>query len=314
MDDRSELSFAGRVAIVTGAGHGLGRAYALELARRGASVVVNDIAVRVDGRTASRAVVDAIHGLGGTAVASEHSVADPEQAEAIVAAARSEFGRVDIVINNAGANHHTPFEQTDVALLQHHFALHVQGAYVITKAAYADMAPRGHGRIVFVSSATGMFGRPGGVAYGTAKAGLIGLMNAVSLEGEEHGILANAVLPIAETNISERSRGEEVAYDPELSGEPRQDPRFVVPLVCYLASDACTSTHGIYSSVLGRYARVYVAVAAGWHPERDVPPSLEELATHWADVNRPTGFTFPASTSDEVAGATSPPRYREEGS
>ncbi len=294
------ISFEGKVAVVTGAGNGIGRAHALELARRGAQVVVNDIAVRHDGRSAAQAVVDAIVSEGHDAIADTHSVSDPVEARQVVERAIDAYGRVDALINNAGTNHFTHFEDVSVELFQEQFAVHLLGSFVTAQAAYVDMMRRGEGRIVFTSSGSGMFGRADGAGYGSAKAGLLGLMNIVSIEGAKHGILANAVLPVAETSISPRSRGEDVDDDPATRGDPDRDPSYVTPLVLYLASTECTTTHGIYSAISGRYARAYAAVARGWRAGDGVKPSVEDVAAHWEQIEDPSDLVFPGTIGEEL--------------
>jgi NAD(P)-dependent dehydrogenase (short-subunit alcohol dehydrogenase family) len=293
------ISFADRVVVITGAGNGLGRTFALEFARREACVVVNDLPKGSGERSDAEAVVESIRNGGGIAVASEHSVADPIEAKEIVADALREFGRVDIVVNNAGANHWSAIQDSSVELLQRHFALHVQGSFVVTKAAYENMLQRKQGRVIFMSSSAGVFGRSDGVAYAMAKTALIGMMNTLAIEGRQHGVTANAVLPIATTAISQRSRGEVVTNE-EPPPEPEMDPRFIAPLVMYLASDECTSTQGVFSAALGRYARVFTGIGEGWRAETRVPPTIEEIAANWEQVSENKGLTFPSSVFEEV--------------
>ncbi|HEY1282474.1 MAG TPA: SDR family NAD(P)-dependent oxidoreductase [Acidimicrobiales bacterium] len=292
---------------MTGAGQGLGRSYALELGRRGAKVVVNDVA-SVDGRPAAEVVAQAIRAEGGAAVADVHSVADPAAAVRIVDTARDAFGPVDVVVSNAGTTHFTSFEETDGDLLRAQLAVHLEGPFAAVQCAYADMVQRRFGRIVLISSATGLFGRAAGAAYAAAKASLVGLMNVVAIEGQSHGVLVNIVLPVARTTIADtatRATGRDAAVPTSAPADPRLAPPFVTPLVVYLASEHCQSTHAIYSAVAGRYARVFVATGAGWRSTNDRPPSVEALAQHWDKVNEATAFAFPASVAEEVANATS---------
>jgi NAD(P)-dependent dehydrogenase (short-subunit alcohol dehydrogenase family) len=293
-----EISLEGRVALVTGAGAGLGRAYALALARRGAHVVVNDISGE-----AAAAVAAEITARGRQARVDAHSVADVSGAPGAVETALIEFGQIDVVVANAGTTHFTLIDDTDLGIFAAQYAVHAQGAFLVAQAAYHDMAARGYGRLVFVSSATGLLGRKAGVAYAAAKAAVIGLMNVFALEGSAHGVLSNAVLPVARTGIMDSATGSpEQAGGPGVSLEnPRLDPTFVAPLVVYLASEACQSTHGIYSAVAGRFTRVGMAVGRGWRcADGAVAPSVDDIAAHWLEIDRITEPLYPASVADEV--------------
>jgi NAD(P)-dependent dehydrogenase (short-subunit alcohol dehydrogenase family) len=293
-----EISLEGRVALVTGAGSGLGRAYALALAGRGAQVVVNDISGE-----AAATVVAAITAHGGEARVDTHSVADAAGAPAAVERAVDEFGRIDIVVANAGTTHFTLVDDTDLGIFAAQYAVHAQGGFLVAQTAYRNMSARRYGRLVFVSSATGLLGRKAGVAYAAAKAAVIGVMNVFALEGREHGILSNAVLPVARTGIMDGAIGSR-----ELAGGPgvpldnaRLDPTFVAPLVVYLASGACQSTHGIYSAVAGRFTRVGVAVGRGWRcADGAAAPSVDDIAAHWAEIDGIAEPLFPGTVADEV--------------
>jgi NAD(P)-dependent dehydrogenase (short-subunit alcohol dehydrogenase family) len=297
-----EISLEGRVALVTGAGAGLGRAYALALARRGAHVVVNDIS----GEAAAAVAAD-ITARGREARVDTHSVADVSGAPAAVETALAEFGQIDVVVANAGTTHFTLVDDTDLGIFAAQHAVHAQGAFLVAQTAYRKMSARGYGRLVFVSSATGLLGRKAGVAYAAAKAAVIGLMNVFALEGSTHGVLSNAVLPVARTGIIDGAAGSrELAGGPGVSlDNPRLDPTFVAPLVVYLASEACQSTHGIYSAVAGRFTRVGVAVGRGWRcADGATAPSVDDIAAHWAEIDRITEPLYPASVADEVREAT----------
>ena len=302
--DVGEISLDGRAALVTGAGAGLGRAYALALARRGARVVVNDICSE-----AAAAVAAEITALGAEACLDTHSVAEASGAPAAVEAVLAAFGRIDVVVANAGTTHFTLVDDTDLNLLAAQYALHVQGAFLVAQTAYGSMRGHGYGRLIFVSSATGLLGRKAGVAYAAAKAAVIGLMNVFALEGREHGILSNAVLPIASTGIMESASGSrQLAGGPAVSlDSPRLDPAFVAPLVVYLASEACQSTHGIYSAVAGRFTRVGVAVGRGWRStDGATAPSADDIAAHWSEIDLIAEPRYPDSVADEVRDASEP--------
>jgi len=304
-----QISLEGSVALVTGAGAGLGRAYALALAHQGAHVVVNDIS-----RDAAAAVAAEITASGREARVDTHSVADVSGAPAAVETALADFGRIDVVVANAGTTHFTLVDDTDLSLFAAQHAVHAQGAFLVAQTAYRDMAARGYGRLVFVSSATGLLGRKAGVAYAAAKAAVIGVMNVFALEGAAHGILSNAVLPVARTGIMDSATGSrELAGGPGGSlDDPRLDPAFVAPLVVYLASDACESTHGIYSAVAGRFTRVGVAVGRGWRSaDGATAPSIDDIAAHWSEIDRITEPRYPDSVADEVRHAMENPAASE---
>jgi len=304
-----EVSFTGRVAIVTGAGGGLGREYALELARRGARVLVNDLGTAADGSgQASRmadGVVAEIRAAGGTAQANYESVAIASGGKAIVAAAFDAFGRVDVLINNAGILRNAPFEQLPDSTLDAMLDVHLKGAFYVTRPAFSLMKNQGYGRVLFASSAAGVFGNAEQAAYGAAKAGLIGLMNVLSHEGRPHGVLCNALLPTAESRMAAQMSGAQLEQFGALYRSAGAQlgnsatPAFVSPMAIFLVSEACRSTHGIYSASLGRYARVFVAAGSGWIGPRMAAPTVEDIATHFDEIGSSAHLSFPESLADE---------------
>lgn len=305
------IDFKNRVAIVTGSGGGLGRTYAMELARRGAAVVVNDLGGAFDGKGSSHSMADAvvkeITSAGGTAVASYDSVGTRAGGEAIVATAVKSFGRVDIVINNAGHLRNAPFEAVTDDILDSIIQVHLKGAFYVTQPAYKVMQKQRYGRIVVASSAAGMLGNPSQSAYAAAKAGLVGLMHVVALEGAEHGVLCNALLPTAQSRMEQAMPADQMekfnalfAAIAKYAGNSL-DPHFVTPLVVYLASEACKSTHGIYSATWGRYAKAFVAFSEGWLGPRDQPASVEDVAQHFAAISNRDKLVFPQHLADEFA-------------
>ena len=253
-----QLTFDGRVAIVTGAGGGIGRLHALDLARRGARVVVNDLGSSVDGSGASthaaEAVVKEIEAAGGEAIADTHSVADPAAAAAIVAAAIDAFGGLDIVINNAGILRDAAFKNITPELLDPVLDVHLRGAFNVTRPAWLHMLEQGYGRIVMTSSGSGLFGNFGQANYGAAKMGLVGMTRVLALEGARKGIHVNAIAPIALTRMTEPIMGEAgAAYLPEL----------ITPLVTYLSHERCDRNGNIYSVGAGKVSRVFIGSTKG---------------------------------------------------
>jgi len=301
------IDFDGQAVIVTGAGRGLGRLYALELARRGAQVLVNDLGGSVEGGGADPSVADGvveeIRRQGGTALASTDSVDTPEGGEAIVRAALEGFGRLDAVVSNAGIFHTTPFEDLAADDWRRMLRVHLDGAFHVSQPAFKAMKAQGYGRFVFVASSAGLFGQPNSAHYAAAKAGVVGLANVIAVEGEPHGILANTVLPFGYSRMVTSTLGEkEAAALREASGFMKAiDPELVVPVVVFLASRACELTHHNYSACAGRFARVFVGLGDGWLAEPGSAPSAEDLAAHLAALAATDPFVVPSSIFDEVA-------------
>lgn len=300
-----EISFAGQVVVVTGAGGGLGRTYALEFARRGARVVVNEPGFQVDGSGGSRepadAVVREIEAAGGTAVACYDAVGTPEAGEAIVQQAVDAFGRIDALVTNAGILRNADLEDLTPDILEATLRVHLEGSLWTAIAAFRRMKAQGYGRLVFVASSHALFGSTEASAYCAAKAGVIGFANGFSLEGAEHGVVSNTLMPIA----FGRMQGARKVEIPELTKalgalKDRLAPEFVTPLVTYLASSACQSTGHVYSSVAGRYARVAIAVPDGWVAPAEAPPSAEDIAGHWDEITARHNLHEPESTNAEL--------------
>jgi NAD(P)-dependent dehydrogenase (short-subunit alcohol dehydrogenase family) len=299
------IDFEGQVAIVTGAGRGLGRLYALELAGRGAAVVVNDIGSTMHGAGSDAGVADAvvseIEEAGGRGAASHDSVASPGGGQAIVDLAVATFGRLDVVVSNAGIFHTAPFDELGADDWTRMIDVHLHGAFHLGQPAFRVMKGQGYGRFVFVASSAGLFGQPSSAHYAAAKAGLVGLTNVVAIEGEPHGILANTVLPFGYSRMVWETIGE-VEEPTERSGFLAAiAPELVVPIVAYLASRSCTVTHHNYSACAGRFARAFVGLAEGWVAPSGTTPTADDIADNWSAVSDVGSWSIPTSIFDEVA-------------
>ena len=294
----SEIRFDDQVAIVTGAGGGLGKTYALELARRGAKVVVNDLGGASDGTGASASMADQvvkeISEAGGTAVSNHDSVSTPEGGEGIVKTATDEFGRVDIVINNAGILRDKTFAKLSPEELEIVLDVHLKGAFFVSQPAFRSMKENGYGRFVFTASAAGIFGNFGQSNYGAAKMGLVGLSNVLAVEGAKYDIKSNVIAPIAKTRLTENLLG---PLAENLS------PECVTPLVVYLSSRENENTHEIYSVAGGRFARVFVGLCPGWMTDKGAGGvvSAEEIQANIGEIRDTEGYIIPNSIADEMA-------------
>ncbi|WP_066898498.1 SDR family NAD(P)-dependent oxidoreductase [Mycolicibacterium houstonense] len=297
------IDFRGQVAVVTGAGRGLGRVYALELARRGAAVVVNDLGGTMAGRGYDAAVADQvveeITAAGGTAVASYDSVDSPEGGEAIVRTAVDRFGRLDAVVSNAGIFDSIPFDELSAEDWRRMLSVHLDGGFYLAQPAYRLMKRQGYGRFVFIASSAGMFGQHLEAHYAAAKAGLVGLTNVIALEGAPHGIMANTVLPFGISRMVTETLADPKAME-DNGFFTAIRPELVAPLVVYLASRDCGFSHQNLSACAGRYARVFVGLGKGWMAPPDSDPSADDIAAHLSDVTATDPFTVPGSIYDEV--------------
>jgi NAD(P)-dependent dehydrogenase (short-subunit alcohol dehydrogenase family) len=304
----SGVSFENRVVVITGAGGGLGRAYALEIARRGGAVLANDLGGSVRGVGQSTGYADAVVAevvaAGGRAVANYDDVSTAEGAGRIIQAALDHFGRVDAVILNAGNMRYGPFEQMSEADLDALLAVHVKGSFLVAQAAWPHMKAQGRGRLVLTTSSAGMLGNAALSAYGTAKGGVMGLLHALSEAGVPHGILCNALMPnawsrmtmdifeTARDALGENPWGAKVAH--------MMDPAYTAGLAAYLASDVCATSHHIYSALGGRIGRAFVGITDGWQGPTDRPSSAEEIAAQIDIICDPEqGYTIPANVADE---------------
>jgi 3-hydroxy-3-methylglutaryl CoA synthase/NAD(P)-dependent dehydrogenase (short-subunit alcohol dehydrogenase family) len=278
----AQIRFNERVAIVTGGGGGLGRAYALELAKRGARVVVNDVGCSRDGSgegspKAADAVVKEILEAGGEAVANYDSVATAEGGERIVQMALKKYGKVDILINNAGILRDKSFAKMTPEMWGDVLRVHLEGAYNVTQPAFRAMKEQGYGRIVMTTSAAGLYGNFGQVNYSAAKMGLVGMMNTMKLEGEKYNIKVNSVAPLAATRLTE-----DVMPGQFLE---RLKPEWVAPLVLYLCSEQCVDSGLILNAGAGFFGRAAIVSASGIAiGEGGEFPSLEDIHHSWEKI------------------------------
>lgn len=292
------VDFADRVAIVTGAGGGLGRQHALLLASRGAAVVVNDLGGNVHGEGASPSaadvVVEEIRAAGGVAVANHGSVSDPDDGEAMVQLAVDEFGRIDIVVNNAGILRDKSFVNMEWADVTAVLDVHLKGAFHVTRPAFARMKEQGYGRIIVTSSGSGVMGNFGQANYAAAKMGLVGLMNVLKIEGAKYDIKSNAVAPIARTRMTEDIFGDAVMHF---------NPEYVAPVVAYLSSEECAVNGEIWSVGGGSISRFFIGLTQGYfkHPVTEGPLTIEDVAANVSDIRDEDGYIVPFSSQDEFA-------------
>ena len=288
----SDVNFENRVAIVTGAGNGLGKAYALELGKRGAKVVVNDLGGAVDGSGSGNSpaddVVDEIIKNGGEAVANYDSVASKDGGESIVQTAVDNFGTVDAVINNAGILRDRSFANMTEEEFLLIIDVHLKGTFYVTHPAFKIMKENNYGRIVNVASPSGLFGNFGQANYGAAKMGIVGLTNVLAIEGAKYNIKVNVIAPTAYTRMTEGLIPEDVGKF--------MTPELVTPLVTYLASEACEPTHEIYGVAAGRFARIGIITHDGYINQQ---ATAEDIANNIDEIRTITDGTYPLSNDDE---------------
>lgn len=306
------LRFDGQVAVISGAGGGLGREYALLLASRGAHVVVNDIGGSVTGdgtdQTAADAVADEIRALGAEAVADHHSVTTPDGGQAIIDAAVGAWGRVDILINNAGIVRDALFEDITPERLDPLVDVHLKGAFNLTRPAWKVMREQGYGRIVNTCSAAGLLGAERMSNYGAAKTGLVGLTRVLAAEGAGSGIKVNAIAPIAYTRMLQHSVDTAPQQDDadaqaildELASQYLQklDPALVAPVVAFLTHRECPVSGEIYTVGAGQVSRFFIGRTKGFYSP-DL--SVEDVQDHLAEIRDEAGYTVPGGPADEMA-------------
>jgi NAD(P)-dependent dehydrogenase (short-subunit alcohol dehydrogenase family) len=286
-----QLRFDHRVALITGAGRGLGRAYAILLASRGASVVVNDTGGSLKGEGAdagpAEQVAREIRTAGGEAVASTASVATPEGGRAIIKAALDRYGRIDILIHNAGIVRAAPLREMTQEDFNAVLDVHLRGAFHVVQPAFIQMCKAGYGRIVLTSSIGGLYGNHRQANYGVAKAGIIGLSNVVALEGAAEGVKCNVIVPAAVTRMAEGL---------DTSAYPPMSPEMVAPVVAWLAHESCSISGEMLISIAGRVAKAFIAESQGvYRPAW----SIEDVAAQM-DTIRNTDAPFIAAGDAHV--------------
>jgi NAD(P)-dependent dehydrogenase (short-subunit alcohol dehydrogenase family) len=297
------IRFDQRVAVVTGAGGGLGRAHALLLASRGAKVVVNDLGGTVGGmggdNAAADRVVAEIRAAGGQAVPNHDDVADPAGARRLIATAVDTFGRIDVLINNAGILRDKSLAKMDPTDFASVVAVHLLGSAYCTQAALGHMQGQAYGRIVMTTSAAGLYGNFGQTNYGAAKLALVGLMNSLKLEAQKYGILVNTIAPVALTRMTEG-----LPFSAMLE---QATPERVSAAVAFLASEACTFSGEIVAAGAGYFARVQMVEGLGVHLDADeVTP--ENVAAQWPRIADMSGARPFDSAGAALLGAFAPPR------
>jgi len=288
----ADIGFDGKVAIITGAGGGLGRSHALELARRGARIVVNDLGGSVSGEGGSAGpahdVVAEIEALGGEAVANGDSVSTPEGGEAIVQAALDAYGTVDIVINNAGILRDKSFHNMTPELLNPVIDVHLKGAFYVTQPAWKIMREKNYGRVINTASNAGILGNFGQTNYGAAKMGLWGFTRVLAQEGAKHNIKSNVIAPVAKTRMTEDLLGS--LGDALL-------PENITPVVVYLASEECEVSGEAYSAAGGQVSRFFIGRTPGYFNPK---VTVEDVRDNFAQIRAEDGYTVPNGISDEL--------------
>jgi NAD(P)-dependent dehydrogenase (short-subunit alcohol dehydrogenase family) len=311
-DVMNDMRFDEQVAVITGAGRGLGKQYALLLAARGARVVVNDLGGSVTGLGADKDTAHTtareINDQGGVAVADVNSVATPGGGQAIVDTALETWGQVDILVNNAGTVSDSVFDDMTDARLSPLLDVHLKGAFFVTRPAWRVMRQRRYGRVINTCSAAGILGAERMSNYGAAKTGLIGLTRILAAEGADSNIRVNAIAPIAATRMLDYSMSSVADLnDPVAAAEAdevmrpfldRLDPGLVAPVVAFLAHADCPVSGEIFTVGAGHVARFFIGRTTGYY---NPTLSVEDVRTHLDEIRDETGYTVPAGPAEEMA-------------
>jgi NAD(P)-dependent dehydrogenase (short-subunit alcohol dehydrogenase family) len=284
------ISLEGKVAVVTGAGRGLGRAYVELLAERGARVVVNDLGTDVSGfgkdSTIAEQVADLIRSRGGEAIANDSDVSTAEGSSDVIATTIERFGRIDLLVNNAGICGSQLFEDATLDDFDHYWRVHLGGPVNTVKAAWPYMVAQRYGKIILTTSVSGLFGLRGQATYAAAKCAVVGLMRILAIEGAEHGILVNAISPIGYTRMHPAA-GSRLS---EADGRATMPVETVAPAIVWLASDRCSETNHIYHVGVGAIQRIAIVIGPGFYDPHLTP---ESIAENYAKVESIKGFSEP---------------------
>jgi len=285
------ISLAGKVAVVTGAGRGLGRAYVELLAERGARVVVNDLGTNVSGfgkdAGIAEEVADLIRSRGGEAIANDSDISTPQGGRNLIAMTIEHFGRIDLIVNNAGICGSQPFEDATLDDFDQYWRVHLGGPVNTVKAAWPHMVGQRHGKIILTTSVVGLFGMRGQATYAAAKSAVVGLMRILAIEGAEHGILVNTISPNGYTRMHPAA-----VADPAWlkQSEATMPVEAVAPAIVWLASDGCSETNRIYNVEAGTIQRIAVVMGPGFYDAHLTP---ESIAENYAKLQSIEGFSEP---------------------
>lgn len=296
--------FTGRVAVITGAGRGIGRAYAHLLGKLGAKVVVNDLGGSADGEGfdegPAQHVVDEIVGAGGTAVADTSDISTPAGARVPIERAVTEFGRIDIVINNAGNISYAGLPNIEEDNLESHLAVHVKGSFNTTRAAWPYFLEQDYGRVVHTTS-IGQFGLPDNLGYATAKSAILGLARTMTASVGDHNIKVNVVAPNAVTRMAgEASEGMDAMRQDTRRAPTRMEPELVAPLVAYLAHESCVVSGETFLGGGGRFAQLFVGITDGWVPADPYATTVGDIAANLDRIKDRSAYFVPASLGEAV--------------
>ena len=285
------ISLERKVAVVTGAGRGLGRAYVELLAERGARVVVNDLGTNVSGfgkdSGIAEGVADLIRSRGGEAIANDSDVSTPQGGSDLIAMTIEHFGRIDLLVNNAGICGSQPFADATVDDFDRYWRVHLGGPVNTVKAAWPHMAAQRHGKIILTTSVVGLFGMRGQATYAAAKSAVVGLMHILAIEGAEHGILVNTISPNGYTRMHPAAVADRAWLK---QSEATMPVEAVAPAIAWLASDGCLETNRIYNVEAGAIQRIAVVMGPGFYDPHLTP---ESIAENYAKVESIAGFSEP---------------------